>query len=227
MCGRFALGIPKKRLEEHFGAELPELPGRYNIAPGQDILAVVGEGGRRVGRMLRWGLVPYWAKDPKIGYKLVNARVESAASKPSFRASFARRRCIIPAQGFYEWRRQGREAVPHFYVLASGEPMGLAGLWDSWRQPEGGTLRTCTILTCPANALVAKVHERMPVVLRPEDYASWLAPAPPGPELAASVALPRAPEEFEEWQVSQRVNAPGPDDAELLKPWPEQDRRRP
>lgn len=220
MCGRFALDIPRQKLEEHFGAELPDLPSRYNIAPGQDILAVVGEAGRRVGRMFRWGLVPFWAKDAKIGYKLINARVESAADKPAFRAAFAHRRCIIPAGGFYEWRRVGREARPYFYSLAGGEPMGLAGLWESWRPDEGDPLRTCTILTCPANALVAEVHERMPVVLRPDDYGAWLEPGPPGPELAASVALPHRPEDFTVQRVSPRVNAPGPDDPDLLKPWP-------
>ncbi len=223
MCGRFALGIPKKRLEEHFGVALPDLPGRYNIAPGQDILAVIAEpdgSGRRVGRLFRWGLVPFWAKDAKIGYKLVNARIESAADKPAFRGAFARRRCIIPAQGFYEWFRKGRESIPYFYELASDEPMGLAGMWESWRPPQGDALHTCTILTCPANELVAQVHERMPVVLRPEDYEAWLALAAPEPELASSLALPRRAEEFTARRVSPRVNKPGPDSPELLTPWP-------
>ncbi|WP_027366760.1 SOS response-associated peptidase [Desulfocurvibacter africanus] len=223
MCGRFALAIPRTRLEEHFRVELPELPGRYNIAPGQDVLAVIVEpddSGRRQGRLFRWGLVPFWAKDAKIGNKLVNARIESAADKPAFRSAFARRRCIIPAQGFYEWRKAGRESVPYFYELTTGEPMGLAGLWESWHPQQGDTLFTCVILTCPANELVAQVHERMPVVLRREDYEVWLAQAAPGPELAASLALPRRPEEFSARRVSPKVNTPRSDGPELLSPWP-------
>ena len=180
MCGRFLLNTPLEALEAQFGAVgSAELAPRYNIAPTTPV-AVVKEmaGAGRVITLHHWGLIPSWAKDPALGNRLFNARSETVADKPSFRTAFRRRRCLIPADGFYEWQaRTGGPKQPYLIRSSGGEPLALAGLWDLWEGFDG-CLESCTILTTQANAFMAPVHDRMPVILAPGDWATWLDPRP-------------------------------------------------
>ena len=226
MCGRFTQRLSWRELHELMdlvGTPLNLRP-RYNAAPSQDVAVVrAAEEGRTLA-MLRWGLIPAWAKDPAIGHRLINARSETAAEKPSFRAAFRNRRCLIPADGFYEWRREGKTRQPWLFGLQDGAPFAFAGLWESWTVPQGATLtgslaerrsgdtvETCTILTTAANETVAPVHGRMPLILPPDAYSSWLAgedvPLAPYPA-DAMTAHP----------VSTLVNRPANDDPRCVEP---------
>lgn len=177
MCGRFTLRTPAAIVAQQFELPfVPELEPRFNIAPSQSIAAVrCDDSGQRELVFLRWGLVPSWADDPSIGYKMINARGETAASKPSFRQAFRSRRCLIPADGFYEWQKSGRQKQAYHIALRSGELFAFAGLWERW-QRNGDVLQTCTLLTTTANEDLKHIHDRMPVVLRPDAYAIWLDP---------------------------------------------------
>jgi putative SOS response-associated peptidase YedK len=178
MCGRFILLTDLATIVTRFaveGSDLTALPGG-DLHPGREIPAVVREGGNRLVA-LRWGLIPAWAKDPAIGRRLFNARAETLAQKPSFRDAFRRRRCLIPADGFYEWTGEPGHKRPVRFHLRSGEPFAFAGLYETWQPPAGEPLRTCTIVTTTPNALVAPIHDRMPVILAPEAEALWLDPA--------------------------------------------------
>lgn len=216
MCGRFALKNPQA-LQAAFGLnETPNLPPRYNIAPSQDVAAVrMGPHGRELV-MLHWGLIPAWAKDPKTGYSLINARAETVAEKPAFRTAFRRRRCIIPASGFYEWKEVAGGKQPYYLMLKNGEPMGLAGLWEHWQSPEGRVIESCTILVTDANALVKQVHDRMPVILPKEAYAAWLDPEEQAPDRLAPLLCPLDAAEMTAWPVSRLVNNPRNDEAGCL-----------
>ncbi len=226
MCGRFSNRLTWNQLHDHLeliGAPLNLRP-RYNVAPSQDVaVARAAEAGRTLA-MLRWGLIPPWAKDPAIGHKLINARSETAAEKPSFRSAFRRRRCLIPADGFYEWQGRGKTRQPWLFGLKDGAPMVFAGLWERWTVPEGAALtgslaerssgdavETCTILTTEANETVSPVHGRMPVILPPDAWDAWLAgdEVPLGPYPAdAMTAHP----------VSTHVNRPANDDPRCIEP---------
>ena len=234
MCGRFTNRFTWKELHERLdliGTPLNLRP-RYNVAPSQDVAVVRAadpgsQSGAGVGRtlaMLRWGLIPGWAKDPAIGHKLINARSETVAEKPSFRSAYRHRRCLIPADGFYEWQRRGGSRQPWLFGLRDGAPMIFAGLWERWTVPEaaaltgslaerspGDAVETCTILTTAANEAVAPVHGRMPVILPPDAWSPWLAgePVPLGPYAAeAMTAHP----------VSTHVNRPANDDPRCVEP---------
>jgi putative SOS response-associated peptidase YedK len=178
MCGRFALYVTLEELADYFG--LPEPPNqlapRYNIAPTQPVglVRVNAQSQEREWALTLWGLIPSWSKDPSIGARMINARAETVDEKPAFRAAFKRRRCIIPTSGFYEWKKTDGGKQPYFITSANGEPLGLAGLWESWSGPNGEELESCTILTTDANEAVATLHDRMPVILMPEDYDDWL-----------------------------------------------------
>lgn len=178
MCGRFSLSYTYDDLLEYFElAKGPTLAPRYNIAPSQDVVAVKVEEGERRLVGLRWGLVPFWAKDPKVGYKMINARAETAHKAPAFRAAFRGRRCIIPASGFYEWDKKGGSRQPFYVQRADGKPLAFAGLWEHWEDQEGKTvIDSCSILTTVANPDIEKLHDRMPVLLEPDDFALWLDP---------------------------------------------------
>ena len=217
MCGRFALFAPLAAVEEYFDVSEPavELPPRYNLTPGQAVAVVREHEGARRLDFLRWGLVPFWAKDASIGHKLVNARLDGLANKPSYREAFARRRCLIPASGFYEWAEvRGGKRQPYF-VRASGEPLlALAGLWERWRTPAGETLETCVIVTTDANATLAPIHDRMPVLVAPADRSLWLNPRS---SHAAVAELAMRPPALEAWPVTTAVNDPRRDDESLLE----------
>lgn len=177
MCGRFVLRASPEQMAELFDLpDAPYLEARYNIAPTQPVAVVrINPASRqREWALTLWGLIPSWAKDPSIGQKMINARADGVAEKPSFRAAFKRRRCLVPASGFYEWKKTANGKEPHFITSADGRPLAFAGLWETWAGGEGGELQTCTILTTDANALVSSLHDRMPVIVAPEDYSLWL-----------------------------------------------------
>ena len=178
MCGRFTLSTPIKELARFFHLpELPHLNARYNIAPSQPVATVLVLTAGREFRLMRWGLVPPWAKDLGIGSRMINARAETVPEKPAFRSALRERRCLILADGFYEWERKGTVKQPHYIHKTDKSPFGFAGLWERWQPPEGGEpVESCTIITTEANALVRTFHERMPVILAPENFDPWLDP---------------------------------------------------
>ena len=226
MCGRFTQHMTWRELHERMdliGTPLNLRP-RFNVAPSQDVAAVrANDDGRRLA-MLRWGLIPAWAKNPAIGHRLINARSETAAEKPSFRTAFRHRRCLIPANGFYEWQRRGTIRQPWLFALRDPTPFAFAGLWERWRVPAGAaltgslaehspgdTVETCTILTTTANETVAPVHGRMPVILPPESYGPWLA----------DEDVPLAPypaDRMTAHPVNTLVNRPANDDPRCVEP---------
>ena len=218
MCGRFAFFSPEEAIAAAFGLDgLGELPPRFNIAPTQDVFTVRIKAGRMVAEQLRWGLVPFWAKDPAIGTKLINARAETLAEKPSFRQALRRRRCLIPASGFYEWVRQGSGKQPWFISPADAEFICFAGLWEEWRDPDQQLLRTCTIVTTVATPFMARLHQRMPVILPPDAYGTWLNPEAPGDDTDRLLAA-APPVDLQAWPVSRKVNSPMIQGEALIQP---------
>jgi putative SOS response-associated peptidase YedK len=218
MCGRYMLTTPVDALRQLFRfKERPNLAPRYNIAPTQDVPIVrrTRDGAGRELIMVRWGLVPYWASDPKIGNRLINARGESVARTAAFREAYQRRRCLVPADGFFEWRKNGGTRVPLLVRRRDQAPFAFAGLWERCPQPGGGVLRSCTIITCPANELVARVHDRMPVILNPDDYERWLDLSQAD---GRTLLAPYPAAELEALAVSPRVNSPQNDDPECIAP---------
>jgi putative SOS response-associated peptidase YedK len=195
MCGRYTLSTSIESLAEEFGiaGPLPELQPSYNVAPTQEVPAVVagGGGGRRL-EMLRWGLIPSWADEAGIGARMINARSETVAEKPSFRRAFKERRCLIPADGFYEWQKTNGGKQPYYLRMKSGRPFAFAGLWESWNG-DGNEIRSCTILTTNPNNIAREVHNRMPVILPPEVYEIWLDPDVREKEHLLSLLAPYPP----------------------------------
>ena len=221
MCGRFAFHSPHETTAELFGVEagFPAFPPRWNLAPGTDIAVVriVGDG-RRELVALRWGLVPSWAKERSIGQRLVNARAETLAEKPAFRAAFRRRRCLIPADGYYEWRLVTGGKQPYYVQAAAGALLALAGLWERWVDPATGeALETCVILTREAVGVVAEIHGRMPVIVPPESYANWLDPAADSAATLAPLLGTSAGMDVAAHPVSRRVNSPRNEGVELTQ----------
>ena len=198
--------------------EIP-LEARYNIAPSQEVAVIRQQEGRRTLSFLRWGLVPHWAKDVKIGYKMINARAETLASKPSFRAAFRTRRCIIPARGFYEWKKAGKTKQPFYICRKEGAPMALAGLWERWENPEkpGEVVESCTIITTGANALLGQLHNRMPVILERGDFGLWLDPDRQSPKDLLPLLRPAGDGILELRPVSGYVNKPGNEGEECVR----------
>jgi putative SOS response-associated peptidase YedK len=218
VCGRFALFASPELVAEYFAlAEPPALAPHYNLTPGQDIAAVrVDRDGERRLHALRWGLVPFWAKDAAIGRRLINARLDSLADKPAFREALTRRRCLIPASGFYEWGVDAAGKKQPFFIRPRGEPLlAIAGLWERWRAPSGEPLETCVIVTTEANALLAPIHDRMPVLLARAAQDVWLDARS---DVAAITELAARGPELETWPVGTAVNDPRNDDERVIAP---------
>lgn len=218
MCGRFAFFSLAPEDLAIFGVEPGDvgLKPRYNIAPTQQAVVIPNLGPRRL-ESFRWGLVPGWAKDVKIGSKLINARAETLSEKPSFREAFRKRRCLVPADGFFEWKDTGGGKVPYFVRLKTERPFALAGLWESFRQKEEKPLFTFTIITTRPNALLLPIHRRMPVILPPAAYDRWLDPRFEGGEDLGQLLVPHPAEEMQAYPVSTRVNSPANDDRDIIR----------
>ena len=215
MCGRFAQIDNEDKVMSAFDILQSEmiLEPRYNICPSQRIPVIIQQDGLRTLEIREWGLIPFWAKEPN---PMINARSETAAEKPSFRHAFRKRRCLIPASGFYEWGKEGGQKLPYFIRLKNEQPMAFAGLWEEWLSSEGETRRTCAILTVAANSFMQKIHHRMPVILTPTSGAMWL-------DLSGTVIppekllLPFPGDELEAWRVSRKVNTPSFDNPDCFK----------
>lgn len=229
MCGRFTLTHRAEEIAEHFEVHSPPtLSPRYNIAPTQEICVLRSDGnGQRSLGVVRWGLIPSWAKDRKIASRLINARSETVAEKPAFRSALRRRRCLIPASGFYEWSGKKGAKTPHFFHRPDGGLLVFAGLWESWQPPpdeESGAVpdpvETATILTTEANARIRPLHHRMPVILEPRDWARWLDPEQRDAEPLVSLLVPGSPDQIDERVVSTRINDVRNDDASCLEEAP-------
>lgn len=221
MCGRFTLFESSQVLSREFGVPIPNpIAPCYNIAPTRPVAVVRNrpEVGEREFALLRWGLIPSWAKDPSIGARMINARAETAPGKPAFRNAFRRRRCLVPASGFYEWRKQVRAKQPYYISLNEKRTMALAGLWERWEGTEGAPIESCTLLTTEANELIAPLHDRMPVILPPESYDLWLNPSEQDPAVLYPLLAPYPPEKMTAYPVSRRVNNPSADDPGLVDP---------
>jgi putative SOS response-associated peptidase YedK len=219
MCGRFTLRARAKDVGELLQImDVGELHARYNIAPSQEIAAVrQGAQGRELVPM-RWGLIPSWAEDAKIGYQLINARSETAATKPAFRSAFRARRCLVPADGFYEWQKtEAKKKQPFFIRMKKDAPFAFAGLWEVWQGPEK-PITSCTILTTSANSVVQSIHDRMPVILNREDYDQWLSPDIQNPEMVQGLLRPYQEKAMEAFRVGPLVNNYRNQDAGCIEP---------
>ena len=219
MCGRYTLTDAKKALLELIDPGLvpPLEPPRYNIAPSQNALAVVRHEGGVEALTLRWGFIPSWAKDAQIGNQLINARAETVHEKPSFRRAFKTQRCLVPADGFYEWKREGKRRTPMYIRLKEGRPFAFAGLWNRWRSSEDKEIRTFAIITTGPNTLIKLIHHRMPVILKQEWIKSWLDPSLQDEGVLREMLTPRAAGEMEAYPVSTLVNSPENDRPECVK----------
>ena len=218
MCGRYTLKTPVGELAEQFDIE--ESPSSmtpsYNIAPTQQVATVLAENGKRKLEMLHWGLIPSWAKDPEVGNRMINARAETVAEKPSYRKAFQERRCLILADGFYEWQKTDNGKQPFYIRMEDESPFAFAGLWESWRN--GREIRSCTIITTAPNELAASIHNRMPVILHPEDYEMWLDPDFDEREPLTSLLKPYPADAMEAYPVSRRVNKPSNNEPGCIEP---------
>jgi putative SOS response-associated peptidase YedK len=221
MCGRFTLTITPEQLQEAIpGLITPAgMAPRYNIAPSQPVAVVPNDGQNRLDFYV-WGLIPSWAKDPSIGSRMINARGETLVEKPSFRSAFRRRRCLIPADGFYEWRQNpgGKGKTPIYIKLKSGEPFAFAGLWENWNSPDGSNILSCTIITTTPNPLMEPIHNRMPVILPREAYDRWLEPGEVNPAQLQDLIRPYPAEAMTAYAVSTLVNRPENDLAACIQP---------
>lgn len=218
MCGRFVRYSSIYDLANEFSVEEhpPDLPPSYNIAPSHDVLIITNQGGKRFASC-RWGFIPSWSKDPKAGYKMINARAETVADKPSFREALMSKRILVAADGFYEWQKKGDAKDPFFIGLKSGRPFGFAGLLSMWVSKEGKQVCTCTVITTEANSLLKPVHDRMPVIIRKEDEDIWLDPSLHDKVRLASLMRPYDPEAMDCFKVSALVNSAYNNSPECIK----------
>ena len=213
MCGRFSLATDTEELAQRFGFEGAGSPrqARFNIAPGQETLTVVSDGSRNNARYMRWGLIPSWAKDASAGSRMINARAETIDARPAFRNAFERRRCLVLADGFYEWMKVGRRRTPVRVILRSGEPFAFAGLWETWRSPEDVVVTSCAIVTTTHNAVLQPIHNRMPVILPREAEILWLDMGRASPDELRGLLAPYPAADMEAYEVSSLVNSTGND----------------
>jgi len=219
MCGRFTLTVDPAELQETFaGYTFPEkFAPRFNIAPTQPVLAIPNDD-QNTADFFVWGLIPMWAKDPSIGNRMINARGETLEEKPAFRGSLKYKRCLILADGFYEWKGAPGKKVktPFFIHMKDRKPFAFAGLWDSWNSPDGSLVKSCTIITTEPNELTGIIHNRMPVILHPRDYAKWLDPSSQTSENLLALIQPYPAEQMNAYPVSTQVNKPENDHPELV-----------
>lgn len=221
MCGRFTLRAPASVIAEEFALfDFELLRARYNIAPTQMVAAVrrLEEQPNRQLAWLRWGLIPSWADGPAIGNRMINARSETVAEKPAFRSALRRRRCLVIADGFYEWKKDGQRKVPYFVRMRDDRPFGFAGLWDAWEGADHSAIESCTLLTTEANELMWPIHDRMPVIIARGDYDRWLDPALDRAEAIQPLLRPYPSEPMEAYAVSAHVNRPGNEDPKCIEP---------
>jgi putative SOS response-associated peptidase YedK len=211
MCGRYSLFADFREIEERFGEatfDIEEYEESYNIAPSQMVLSVINDGLKNRLGYLKWGLVPSWAKDPKVGFKMINARAETVHEKPSFREALKKKRCLIVADSFYEWKRTEDRKVPMRIQMKNNELFAMAGLWESWKSPSGELVHTCTILTTEPNDLMSTIHDRMPVILKQADEQTWLNPAVKTIDELRPFLIPLENGLLEAYEVSDKVNSP-------------------
>jgi len=221
MCGRFTLTANPADVQDTFSNFnfTTQFAPRFNIAPSQPILAIPNDD-KLTADFFVWGLIPMWAKDPSIGNRLINARGETLAEKPSFRGSYRHKRCLILADGFYEWKSTAgkKTKTPYFIHMQNRKPFAFAGLWDHWESPDGSSIKTCTIITTSPNELMESIHDRMPVIVHPRDYGKWLDPAPQTPETLGPIIKPYPAEAMSAYPVSTSVNSTTNDAPELVVP---------
>jgi len=222
MCGRYAFYSPAEAVRQYFSIDNElDLQARYNIAPSQDVPVIRRRDGGKELVLLHWGLVPSWAKEKSIGNRMINARAETVAEKPSFRNALKNRRCLVLANGFYEWQKTGAAKQPYYISIQDQRPMAFAGLWESWDKG-GDPLESCTIITTTANRLVAPIHHRMPVILNKDQQTCWLSGAPLDSDRLRSTLSPQTVDEMCAWPVDRRVNSPGNQGPELIRAVPGQ-----
>lgn len=225
MCGRFTLTQSAEALAAVFHVQQRlDLEAQYNIAPTQNVVTLLhnAETNKPEFHKFRWGLIPSWAKDPTISTKLINARAETIAEKPSFRSAFKQRRCLVVADGFYEWQRHQGKKQPFYFQLGDEQPFGFAGLWEKWTNPDGEEISSCTIVTTAANELLQPIHDRMPVILSPQDYDLWLDPQQQKPQALQHLLSPYPASEMTAYPVSTLVNSAKHNSAECIIPLDEQ-----
>jgi len=221
MCGRYSLTVDKKKLLGEFGFQAEHLKSfapRYNIAPSQPVLALTTQEAKPKLELCHWGLIPSWAKDPAIGARMINARKETVAEKPSFRSPFKNRRCLVLADGFYEWKQEGSAKIPYYIHLKSGAPFGFAGLWSHWQNKDGSELLSCTIITGEPNDLMKSIHNRMPMIIPKKNRELWLDHSRFESDKLLKLLEPYPSDEMEAYAVSRTVNNPINDLAECVSP---------
>ena len=221
MCGRFVRKSTITVIEDEFDIYEVQwaFEPSYNIAPSQDVACVVGNGGNRLVRF-RWGLVPFWAEDPSIGYKMINARAETVAQKRSFARAFRKQRCLVIADGFYEWRKlaEAKRKIPMYVHLREDRPFGFAGLYENWKSKDGKVLQSCTIITTQPNELMVPIHNRMPVIIAPEERSLWLDNTIQDPDRLMPLLVPYDAAKMDAYEVSKRVNSPTYNEPDCIKP---------
>lgn len=220
MCGRYSLTADFQVIEDRFGEatfDITKYEESYNIAPSQMVLSVVNDGSKNRLGFLKWGLIPPWAKESKIGFKMINARSETVHEKPSFREAFKRKRCLVIADSFYEWKRTDDRKIPMRIKMKNNELFAMAGLWESWKSPEGETIHSCTILTTTPNELMSNIHDRMPVILKLSDEQKWLNPELNTLADLKKFLVPLEEGRLEAYEVSDKVNSPKNNSPELIE----------
>ncbi len=219
MCGRYSLTVKKEKLKQEFGLQeehLKSFSPRYNIAPSQPVSVLISQEGKPKLELCNWGLIPSWAKDPAIGNRMINARKETVTEKPSFRGPFKNKRCLVLADGFYEWKKEGPRKIPFYIRLKSNRPFGFAGLYSDWQSKEGRKVSSCAIITTVPNELVRPIHERMPVILLPGKREEWLDPKNNNLEQLLQMLEPYPANEMEAYPVSKLVNDPKNDSPDCI-----------
>ncbi|MFJ9385479.1 SOS response-associated peptidase [Peribacillus sp. NPDC101481] len=220
MCGRFTLFTDIEEIKDRFdiqGSFDGEYQFSYNIAPSQSVLSVINDGARNRLGYLRWGLIPFWAKDEKVGYKMINARAETIAEKASFRNAYKKKRCLIIADSFYEWKKTPERKIPMRIKLKNHAPFGMAGIWESWKSPEGISVYSCSVITTVPNELMTSIHDRMPVILKPEDEKEWLSPTNNDPAYLQQYLKSFDSEQMEAFEVSTDVNSTKNNSSNLIQ----------